>query len=219
MNTKLSALQQIPFFLEFSKEDLEPLSNKLRIKNYAKNTIILTEGDESTSVYFILEGSVRVYIENNQGKEVTLNQIDEGETFGELALFCNTPRTASVIAKDKCKVLIVNKNDFIEFYSNNPKAAQKVVLTMATTIKKLTKDLENFALNNVHRRVVRALLDHSINIDGRRVVKSLTHKDIANLVASSRETVSRVIHDLKRDGFLQIKNGKINIEESALTDN
>lgn len=218
MNAKLSALQQIPFFLEFSKEELEPLSSKLRIKNYAKNTIILTEGDESTSVYFILEGSVRAYIENEQGKEVTLNQIDEGETFGELALFCNTPRTASVLAKSKCKVLIINKNDFIDFYSTNPKAAQKIVLTMATTIKKLTKDLEYFALNNVHRRVVRALLDHSINIDGKRVVKSLTHKEIANLVASSRETVSRVIHDLKRDGFLHIKNGKINIEESALTD-
>ncbi len=218
MNSKLNALQQIPFFLEFSKEELEPLSKKLRIKNYAKNTIILTEGDESTSVYFILEGSVRVYIENEQGREVTLNEINEGETFGELALFCNTPRTASILAKNKCKVLLINKNDFIEFYSNNPKAAQKIVLSMATTIKKLTKDLENFALNNVHRRVVRALLDHSINIDGRRIVKGLTHKDIANLVASSRETVSRVIHDLKKDGLIQVKNGKINIKESAITD-
>ena len=218
MNKKLTAIQQIPFFLEFNQEELATLSSKARIKSYAKNTIILTEGDESKSVYYLLEGEVRAYIENEQGKEVTLNEIIEGDSFGELALLCNAPRTASIIAQTKCKVLIINQNDFIDFYSHNPKAAQKIVFSLASTIKKLTRDLENFALNNVHRRVVRTLLDHSTDIDGHKVVKDLTHKDIANLVASSRETVSRVIHDLKRDGYIQIKDGSINLKDSVLSE-
>lgn len=216
MNNKITAIQQIPLFLEFDKDELRPLSEKARIKHYAKNTIILTEGDESKSIYFILEGSVRAYIENEQGKELTLNEMSEGESFGELALLCDTPRTASVIALSKCKVLIINHNDFIDFYSHNSKAAQKIVSTMARTIKKLTSELENFALNNVHRRVERTLLNHAINDHGRKVVKGLTHKDIANLVASSRETVSRVMQDLKRDGYIQIKNGDIDIKNVSL---
>ena len=210
--SNLHAFKKLSFFSEFDDEELSLIAKDSMIKQYEKDVIVINEGDESNSIYFILSGTVRACLENQKGKEVILNEITAGDSFGELALFCDSPRTATIIAIMPCQLLIISKKAFVGFYTNNSKAALKIIKNLANEIIKITKDVEHFALSSVQERVLCALHKHAIDIDGRVVVNDLTHKELANLVASSRETVTRTLHNLKKEGFIQMNNGWIEMQ-------
>lgn len=210
--SNLHVLKTLPFFSGFDNSELSNMAESIIVRSYKKNVIVFNENDESTSIYFVLSGSLKVYLDNENGKEVILNKISEGESFGELALFCDSPRTATVATITSSKLLIISKSAFVEFYTNNTKAAQNIIKILANGIRKITKDVESFALGSVQERVLRALHDHAIDVGGRSVVNNLTHREIANLVASSRETVTRALRDLKKEGLIQLNEGSIEIQ-------
>ncbi|QMU62422.1 MAG: cyclic nucleotide-binding domain-containing protein [Gammaproteobacteria bacterium] len=209
MSVALHIFKDISFFEDFHQSELESLASNAIVKIYKKNRVVLCEGEEADCVYFILEGKVRVYLENLDGKEVTINTIGSGESFGELSLFCEADRTANVETINESKLLKIKKDDFEKFCFSNLKAARKIITLFASTVKKLTTDFENLALNDVTKRIALTLLEHAQSTDAGNVVQGLTHNEIAHLVASSRETVSRIISSMKKEGLLETSDGKI----------
>ena len=113
-------LTHVPLFSGLSDAEIQPVLNHATKKVVAKNTIIISEGDQSASLYVILSGKVKVFLQDDEGKEVVLNYQEPGEYFGELALFDEAPRSASVAAPQSCKIMIVSKAQVREAILERP---------------------------------------------------------------------------------------------------
>lgn len=206
------SLREIPIFLGFTDEDLENLLSGSKEKHYRKHDVIMQKGEHTDSLHVILEGRIQVYLANEDGKEIILNTQGPGEYFGELALLGNSPRTASVRAVEDTTTLTISKAVFLQFLGDPPEIAQTLIQSLVDRVGFLTENVSNLALLDVYGRVARVLLDNAREEDGLLVTDRLTQQDIANMVGSSREMISKILKDLKIGNYIRIENHRIFIQ-------
>lgn len=207
-------IENIPLFAGLSAGDLKAISAHAVTKSYAKNTVIINEGDVSDSLYVILSGRVKVFLSDEEGKEVILNTQGAGDYFGELALIDEEPRSASVMTLDDSKLSIVSKRDFEGCLVSHPQIALRVIKGLTKRLRNLTENVKSLALMDVYGRVARTLLSLATDQDGKMVVNQrLTQRDIASMVGASREMVSRILKDLTVGGYVTVGKKSITINE------
>lgn len=208
-------LDMAPLFHGLPAEDIREISSHAANRSYQKNTIVIHEGDVSDSLYVILSGKVKIFLSDEDGKEVDLNTLGPGEYFGELAAIDESPRCASVITLQNSKFAVISKRDFETCLIKNPEIAVRVIDELTKRFRALTENVKSLALMDVYGRVARTLLNlASKGDDGLMVIKQkLTQRDLANMVGASREMVSRILKDLTRGGYISIKNKNITIQE------
>jgi CRP/FNR family cyclic AMP-dependent transcriptional regulator len=207
-------LDQIPLFSDLDAAELELLASKLVTRHYPRNTIVLNEGDHSDSLYVIRSGSVKVFLSNEEGREIILNVQHTGEYFGELALIDSGPRSASVMTQEKTALSIISKSDFEEFLRQHPAANVKIMRGLVKRLRVLTDNVRSLALMDVYGRVARLLLTLSQPEGEVRVVPgALTQQDIADRVGASREMVSRILKDLREGGYIEVHDRHITLLE------
>lgn len=206
-------LANIALFSDLAQKDLELISNHSAIKSYPKNCILINEGDRSDAMYVILEGKVKVFLSDEEGKEVILNIQETGEYFGELALLDEEPRSASVMTLEPSRLMVISKRDFQRCLLDNPELSLKLIRYLAQRVRTLTETVRNLALLDVYGRVARTLEKLAVECNGKRVIEErLTHQDIANMVGASREMVSRIMKDLTTGGYIQVANRQITLK-------
>ena len=211
----LQNLEAIPLFNGLSEQDLSALYSHSVSRAYKKNTIIIHEGDQSDSLYVILSGKVRVYLSDDEGKEVDLSILQAGDYFGELAALDNFPRSASIITLQECRFLLVSKKEFDVCLVNNPQIAVHIIHELTSRFRSMTENVKSLALMDVYGRVARTLINLAAESDEGKLViqQKLTQQDLANMVGASREMVSRILKDLTKGGYITIHNKYITIQE------
>jgi CRP/FNR family transcriptional regulator, cyclic AMP receptor protein len=203
-------LRQIPLFFGLSDEELRTLESHAVPKTYRKNTIVIEKGDDSTSLYVLMSGKVRIYVADDEGKELVLSIFDEpGACFGELALVGDTARTASVMTMEDSKLLVISKQDFISYLGSNPQVALALIRHLVEQVKSLTDRVGTLALNDVYGRVAATLRDQAREEGGRLITPRLTQQEIAQMVGASREMISRIFKDLKLGGYISIEDKRV----------
>jgi len=199
-------------FSELESADLDLMSSYGVIRAYPKGAVLINEGDNSTGFFIILSGKVKVYVSNQEGREVVLNIQRDGEYFGELALIDEAPRSASVITLEASQFVFVSKAGFQKCLSEHPEIAVKLIRSLSKRIRALTESVKNLALLDVYGRVSRVLENLAVSHEEKFVIKQrLTHQEIANMTGASREMVSRIIRDLVKGGYIQVKDKIITI--------
>ncbi len=203
-------LKNSPIFADLDAESLAALGKGATIKVYDKNTHILTQGDATSSLYIILEGRVKVFVANEDGKEITLDFLSAGEAFGELALLDGEKRSANVMTTEQSKIATLSQQVFLDCMRQNSNIAVSLLRVLASRVRSLTMQVESLALLDVYGRVARELIRQSEETaDGQRITPAMTHQDLANLVGASREMVTKILLDLKRGGYIKIDNHRI----------
>lgn len=194
--------------------EIEALSREARSRAVPKNTVVVSEGDRSDSVYIIASGRVKVFLQGADGKEVVLNVQGPGEYFGDLALD-DEPRSASVATLELSRFYVVTKDDFRRFLAGNPDFAMRLIGRLMHRVRALTSNVRSLALLDVYGRVVHLLLELAVEQDGLRLVPGrLTQKDIADRVGASREMVSRIFKELVAGGYITLDKGRITIHKA-----
>ena len=207
-------LDQIPLFSDLDADELELLSSRMVTRQYPRNTVVLNEGDQSDSLYIIRSGSVKVFLSNDEGKEIILNVQHAGEYFGEMALIDSGPRSASIITQEKTVLSVIAKPEFEAFLHQHPAATVKIMRGLVKRLRVLTDSVRSLALMDVYGRVARLLLKLSKPEGEVRVVReSLTQQDIADRVGASREMVSRILKDLREGGYIEVHDRHITLLE------
>lgn len=202
-----------PLFLGLDENELRALSAHANVQTFQKNAIIVNAGDRTDSIFIIRSGRVKVFLTNEDGKEVTLNVHGPGEYFGEMVLD-EGPRSASVITLETSKFLIISKTDFKRFLGEHPAFAMKLIDRLMHRVRGLTENVRNLALLDVYGRVARLLLELATERDGKLVVtEKLTQQDIADRVGSSREMISRIFKELVAGGYIDVENRQITINK------
>ena len=191
-------------FWSLPPQHLKTLSEQGSVKAYPKHTIIISEGERSESLFIILSGKVKVFLADEDGKEVLLSTQGPGEYFGEMILD-EGPRSASVMTLEPCKFAVITTDQFKQFLFKNPEAGLELVRSLIHRVRALTKAVGNLALLDVYGRVARLLLDLATEVDGRQVIaEHLTQQDMASRVGCSREMISRIMKDLRAGGYIKM---------------
>jgi CRP/FNR family cyclic AMP-dependent transcriptional regulator len=198
----------------------QPLLDKIAavasVRSFPKRAIIVSEGDDTDSIYVMLSGKARVFVADDKGREVQLNQLGAGEYFGEVTLD-GGPRSASVMALEDCRCAVVKRGELTTFLEQNPELSLHIVRKLAHRVRELTENVRSLALMDVYGRVARLLLDMSEVQNGQRTVtKRLPKQDIAKMIGASREMVSRVMKDLQMGGYIEMRGSNIVLRDTIM---
>jgi CRP/FNR family cyclic AMP-dependent transcriptional regulator len=207
-------LNQVELFAGLSQAQLDRLTERAASRSYPKGAIVINEGDEAGTLFIVQTGTVKVYLSDENGREVILSTLGPGEHFGELALLDDTPRSASVATCEPCKLLLVQKSALRELIVSEPEASLLMLRGMAKRIRRLTDNVRTLALLDVFGRLVHTLEELSVEKDGMRVIEPRpTQQDIASRIGASREMVSRILTDLTRGGYIALEDKRIVIRK------
>jgi len=213
MSDVLATFKETTLFEGLTDEQLQELVTSSITKTFEKNTIVVHQGDNTDSLYVIIDGTVDVFLQNESGKEIIINSLGPCDSFGELAPLGKIPRQASIITKTACQFSVISKQVFMESLLVNPNVSMKIIEILVNRIQDLTDDLSSVALDDVYHRVVRVLYKHSEEVHGKMVTERLTQQDIASRVGATREMVHRILKELKTGGYISIDGKHITIEK------
>jgi len=187
-------------------EHIEALSKHGSVRQFPADTLLVSEGERGDHLYVVLEGRVRVFVSDAQGREVILNSHGPGEFFGELALIDQAPRSASVICVEPSRLLLVGRQAYERAVADCPSLALHVLSALPQRVRSLTQSLKTMALQDVTGRVTEVLLRLARDEGDQLVVEPRpTQQEIASRVGASREMVSRVMKDLSARGLLVVQ--------------
>jgi CRP/FNR family transcriptional regulator, cyclic AMP receptor protein len=194
--------------------DLRDFAQHAVTRTFPKNTVVVSEGDRTDSLYIIVSGRVKIYMSDEKGKEIALNESGPGEYFGEMVLD-EGPRSASVMTLEPTEFLVVSKEDFKEFVKKSPEFALHLILKLIKRVRALTNDVKSLALMDVYGRVARMLLGLAVERDGTLVIENKpTQQEIASRVGASREMISRIFGDLTTGGYIEVGRDRITIAKA-----
>jgi CRP/FNR family transcriptional regulator, cyclic AMP receptor protein len=203
------SLQAVPLFSGLSQEEIAALAAAALVRKLPKNTIVVTEGVRSDSLYVILSGRVKVFVSDEGGHDLVLNVLGPGEYFGEFALD-ERPRSASVMTLEPCQVAVISNEALKSFITHHPDAAMQLIRVLIGHARHMTARFKDLAMLDVYGRVAKFLLDNAREVEGRQVIEErLTQQDIGERVSASREMVSRILKELTSGGYISNEAGKI----------
>src|SRR5438477_5953323 len=195
------------------KEIIDPVVRQLaslgRVRTYPKNSVFITEGDSSDSLFVVLKGKVKVFVSDNEGHEMILDMHGPGEYVGEMAMDGN-PRSASVMTLEPTTFSVVAKDPIREAIRANPDFALEMIARVIDRARLATNSVKHLALLDVYGRVARLLLEMAVEKDGKLAIpEKLTQQEIAARVGASRDMVSRIFRDLTAGGYISVENRMI----------
>lgn len=186
----------------------------MRSKHFQRNEVIFHRDDPSGHVYLIASGTVKVSVPEEGGQEVAIALHRGGDVFGEISLFDEGPRSATVTAMTETTTFALANRDFMDVLRGSPDAMRQLLALLATRIRRSTGHIEDLVFLDLPGRVAKLLLDQS-ELFGSNVV-SLTQEDLASFVGATRVAVNRVLVDLERRGGVKLGRGHVEVVDHAL---
>jgi CRP/FNR family cyclic AMP-dependent transcriptional regulator len=188
------------------------LANRGSIRSFPKNTVIINEGDRGESMFVVLSGKVKVYVSDDDGREMILDIYGAGDYVGEMSLD-GRPRSASVMTLEPTICAVVTRSALKDAVASSPDFAMKLIDTLIERARIATDNVKNLALMDVYGRVARLLLSLAKEQpDGKLVVpERMTQQDIADRVGASRDMISRIFKDLTVGGYVTVVDRVITI--------
>jgi CRP/FNR family cyclic AMP-dependent transcriptional regulator len=160
----------------------------------------------------LLSGSVRVFIQHQDGKEVVLAELQRQDFFGEMGLLDNLPPSASVAALEASEALLVPETVFKQHLMDDPHMTIAIIRALVHRLREADRKIESLALLDVYGRIARLFLDLSKELDGVRVIQQAPPKqEIARQIGASREMVSRVVRHLEESETILVQKRKITL--------
>ena len=181
------------------------------VRTFARNTVLINEGDVGDALYVILSGRVKVYSSNEAGREFVIDFHGAGEYVGEMTLD-GEARSASVMTVEPTTCAVVNRAQFRDFILAHPDFAMHLIDRLIHRLRVTTGNLKSLALSDVYGRLARLLNTLSQDVDGKSIVpEKLTQQDIADRVGASRDMIGKLMKDLVAGGYLAVEDRTIEI--------
>lgn len=205
--------RQVSIFASLTDEELALIQQHAKPLSYKKNTVIFTEGDNPGSMYVIESGRCKVSLTDEDGKEIILNDLRSGSYFGELGILDNEPRSASIETVTDCRLYSIPRES-INKLMQNPATARRIIHELAERIRDLSLKVRNIALKDVYNNIVDLITSKAVENNGKLMVdETLTHDNIAKHFGCARESVTRIITQLKAGGYISYMDNFIVIEK------
>ena len=211
MKDAQNLLKNVELFNHLTDEQISELANQSREVQFRKNAILMTEGDAGESMYVIASGLVKVFVSDEDGKELVLYEQGEGAVIGDIALLDDEPRSASVATLENTTAIMINKSDFLRIMQSSPEMALGIIRSLTQRLRHATEGSRSLALDNVYRRLADKLLELSKEAgDGvLQLPKKYSHQELGNMIGASREMVGKVMAELIKGEYVELRDGII----------
>ena len=208
MTGKIKCMKDLALFDALSEEEKQTVTKLARGIFYRKGDLIFPEGDPADTIYLVRAGRVLLYKISEEGKEITLDILQEDDIFGENTIFENVDHSMNAKAMEDTYVCTCARED-IPRLLQNPMTSLKIIKTLADKLNNYTEQMANMAFKDVKGRVMdvlqRLARDYGLNTPkGVKIDILLNHQDLANLVNASRVMVTNTLNDLKGEGRIAV---------------
>jgi CRP-like cAMP-binding protein len=207
-------LKKVSLFANVEEAELERVTTLLTSRECPKDAQIVTQDEPGDALFIIARGRVKVVLYGDNGREVILTILKAGEFFGEMSLVDDLPRSANVIASEDSTVLILKRDQFTEYVRRNPAMALNIMGELSKRLRRADEIIGNLATLDVYGRVSHIMIELAKK-DGEEVEEGIlirerpTQQDIASMIGTSRETVSRVLSEFQKRGFVEMRGREI----------
>ncbi len=218
-------LSRFSLFRDLEDHELEKIVEIAITRDLKKNSHVFLQGDPITNVYFIYEGKVKIYKSDSSGREQIVTIAKSGEMFPHVGFFRKGEYPAFAEIIESSKLVVVPIDQFEKVLIDNPHLCIKVFNVLGEKIIDLQDRLEEQILNNTYEQIIKLLVrlaeKHGTELeDGRVLLKSeFTNKDLANMIGTTRETISRTLTKMKKEALIEVdENGNLLLDPEILLD-
>ena len=216
----VSLLASVPVFETLAPDDLERVAQVAVPRRFSPAQVIFREGDQSDTCYVVAEGHARALRGHGDGRTIALARFGPGDIFGELAMFDDERRSATVEALDDLLALAILGADFRRLLREHPDIAVKLVISLGRRLRAANERLARQSFQTVQSRVASVLtgLVEQARAEGAGdgdVLVTATQSEVAQLAGSSRESASRFLAVLERAGVVTQGRGKLTVHDLA----
>lgn len=207
-------LNYIPLFSELSEDDLREIVKLAARQVYKKDNMILIEEEIGSTMFIILDGRVKISRISDDGREVILSILSEGDFFGEMSILDGQNRSANVVTLDDSKIMVIRREDFLQMLHDYPQIAINLLKELAQRLRRSDAQIKSLSLQNATGKVASTLLriaDDSgkIHLGQVEIPRLPPQQDLANMAGTSRETISRVLKALAKQGYLKKEGSRL----------
>jgi len=224
LEEKCSLLANSRLFANVHVKVLETLARYAKTKVFKNKEVICRRGDVGTQMYIIAKGKVTLHTDSDEGKELGFGFMNEGDVFGEIAMFDGGERTATVKAIELTEILVIEKRDFIPFIEREPKVAVQLLTTLAGRLRSADEHFEDIFFRNLPGRLAKKFLGlaeeygHETD-EGIEIELKLSQGEIGKLTGATRESINKQMRTWEIAGLIGCKKGIVTIKDSeALED-
>jgi len=213
----LEALKALPLFSGLSEKALEMLSTRTVVRTLPEKTYLFREGEPAAGLYIILKGRIEIFRATPDGREQVIHVEYRNRHLGELPLLDGSPYPASARAGTETRVVFLPREAFQWAYRERPEIADVVIRDLGARLRKLVGLVEKLSLKEVPARVATAVLEAAIAADKARDQASFhlpsTQDEMATRLGTTRESVSRAMGRLGREGAISHKGSRVTIKD------
>lgn len=214
MGEILRLLKTVTLFAGMTDSELNALAKDFTRLEFGAEEVIFYQGDAGHTLYLVENGKVRIYVQNEDGQELSVNVCGRGDLFGEMSVIDELPRSASAAAMEPATVLRLSRERFREHLRRSPQLGINFMKALSVRIRFSTRQLDNLTLTSVPTRLARKLLElaqqHGVpELRGVRLEMPLTQTQLASLLGTTRESVNKAVSQFRRQGVIAMEDGQI----------
>jgi CRP/FNR family transcriptional regulator, cyclic AMP receptor protein len=218
MNTIVQLLQHVPLFRDLSEAELLAVAPLFTEREFKKGTILFLEGDTGEEFYLIESGVVKIY-RIDDAKEIILALFRDGDYFGEMSLISEgLTRSATAETLELTTVFSLNRSVFVQFMEKSPKLCLKLLEVTMDRLRTANEQIYDLTFLGVRTRLLKSIMRLSDQYgtqteDGLLIDVKLTHQQLANMVGTVRETVTKVLQELQDEQLIEIEKKRIILKD------
>ncbi len=203
----------IPLFQGLPRENYEELAMIAVDQVFPRGRMIFSQGDAATGLYVVISGRVKIYKVSPEGKEQTLHIFGSGEPIGEVAVFAGRKFPAFAETLEETRVFFFPRDSFVSLIAKNPAIALNMLAVLSLRLRKFSSLIEDLSLKEVPGRLAAYLLYSGGEGEkaSAQVELDISKNQLASVLGTIPETLSRILSRMSRDGFLETKGRKIRI--------
>ncbi|MBI3989491.1 MAG: Crp/Fnr family transcriptional regulator [candidate division NC10 bacterium] len=214
-------LRQVPLFADLADDDLKAIAAVVKGRTYRRGQVII-RADEVGGVFFLLtSGAAKVSLGDKQGREVILKILYPFDFFGEMAFLDDPRRSATVTAVEKSRMLLISRQDFLQFIQSSPQVVLRMLTTLSQRLRRADQKIGDLTFLDASEKVAMALLElvaeQGVTVEGGVALElRLTRQALANLAGVARETLERVLAEFQRRGWVRLEKRRIVVFNPAM---
>jgi CRP-like cAMP-binding protein len=212
-------LRRLPLFARLDDDALRAVAGRTVVRSVRAGRILFRRGAPAEGLYVVVEGAVRVYRSNQQGREQTLHVQGPGQPLAEVPLFDGGPYPASARAEAETRLLFLPREAFEWLYRSHPEIADAVIRELGRRLRRMVGLVEKISLRDVPARVAMTLLEYAEREgaarDGTEFVLPRTQDELAAELATTRESIARALGRMRREGMIEQRGPRVRIRSVA----
>jgi CRP/FNR family cyclic AMP-dependent transcriptional regulator len=211
---KTDYIRRIPLFSTLTEDEFRRIEHIFIIRSYTRNQVVFLEEEAGQYMYIVLAGKVKITKSTVGGKETILAIHRPGDFFGEMALLDGKASPATVVAMEDCRIASISGGDFHRFLMTNVKVVRQIIQVLCSRLRHVWAQVQSLSYSTAEARIRGTILDlsrkHGVS-DARGIIIDLkiTHQELAEMVGTSRETVTRTLARLQAQSIILVEHRRI----------